>query len=176
MKKLKYSSPFYSRDYFSKNILPNSTFAGRKTIGQQVPFKQHDDLEILLIRQGEGMVTVNATQFPIRRGALFCFSPYHFHKLDINKGEKLELSECHVNSGVYFYISACPYFKAQPQELPYPPLYAELDEEHTAQAEKLIDDIAAECEKKTIRENQTCFFLLMKLFGMMEKFSKTTDI
>lgn len=176
MKKLKYSSPFYSRDYFSKNILPNSTFAGRKTVRQQIPFKQHDDLELLLIRDGTGTVTVNATQFPIQRGALFCFSPYHFHKLDVNKGETLELSECHVNSGVYFYISACPYFKAEPQELPYPPLYAELDEEHTLAVEKLIDDIEYECEKNTIGENQTCFFLLMKLFGIMEKYVKIKDI
>ena len=61
MKKLKYSSPFYSRDYFSKNILPNSVYAGRKSIRQQIPFKQHDELELLLVRRGEGTVTVNGS-------------------------------------------------------------------------------------------------------------------
>lgn len=170
MKKLKYSSPFYSRDYFSKNILPNFIFSGRKVIRQQIPFKQHDELELLLVRQGEGTVTVNATQFPISRGDMFCFSPCHFHKIDVDRGGALEVAECHLNSGLYFYISACPYFRSTPDaDLPYPPLHVKLDPEHTLQAEKLIDAIAAESERVHIQENQLCFFLLMKLFGIMER-------
>jgi len=170
MKKLKYSTLFYSRDYFSKNILPNSINAGRKVIRQQIPYKQHDDLEILLIRHGEGTVTVNAVEYPISPGDLFCFSPYHFHKLDVAKGQKLEVSECRVNSGIYFYISACPYFKpSQSQELPAPRLHVKLNEQRTIQAEKLIDGIGLECQKRKIQENQYGFFLLMKLFGIIEQ-------
>lgn len=172
MKKLKYSTLFYSQDYFSKNILPNSIYAGRKIIRQQIPYKQHDDLEILLIRRGAGTVTVNATEYPVGPGDLFCFSPYHFHKLEVAKGQKLEVSECRVNSGVYFYISACPYFNpSRPPELPSPRLHIKLDESHAMQAEKLIDEIGLECQKKNIQENQPCFFLLMKLFGIIEQYA-----
>ena len=173
MKKLKYSSPFFSRDYFSKNILPSTAFSGRKTIRQQVPFKQHDELEVLLIRRGKGTVTVNATEFPISRGDMFCFSSCHFHKIDLDRGEKLEVSECHINSGLYFYISACPYYQSTPDEdLPYPPLHVKLDETHTQKVEALIDEIAGECEREDIQNNQLCYFLLMKLFGIMERYAE----
>ena len=176
MKKLKYSSPFYSRDYFSKNILPNSVYAGRKSIRQQIPFKQHDELELLLVRRGEGTVTVNAAQFPIRRGDMFCFSPCHFHKIDVDRSGALEVSECHINSGLYFYITACPYFQSTPDaDLPYPPLHVRLDEPDTRRTELLIDDIAAESEKTDVRDNQQCFFLLMKLFGIMERTAEKNE-
>ena len=102
MKKLKYSTPFYSRNYFSENLLPAKVWAGRKSVQQQIPFTQHDDLELLLIRKGEGLLTVNERDYPLSRGMLFCFSPHHFHRLSLPKGHTLEVSECHVNSGVYF--------------------------------------------------------------------------
>lgn len=175
MKKLKYSSPFNSRDYFSENLLPSEVYAGRKTIRHQIPFTQHDDLELLLIRKGEGTLTVNASQFPLSRGKLFCFSPHHFHKLSLPKGHSLEVSECHVNSGVYFYITACPYYNKAGRVPPNPPLCANLDENSCLRAENLFDEIARESANKaiTIGENQDCFFLLLKLFGMLEKYEIT---
>ena len=172
MKKMKYSTPFYSRDYFTKNILPHSVLADRKTIRQQIPYRQHDDLEMLLIREGAGIITVNAVEYPISRGDMFCFSPYHFHRLDVLRGDTLEVSECHVNSGLYFYISACPYFiPPDSTKLHYPHLHVHLDETRTRQTEKLIDEISQECERKKIQENQSLFFLLMKLFGIMERYA-----
>ena len=104
---------------------------------------------------------------------LFCFSPHHFHKLTLPRGHTLEVSECHVNSGVYFYITACPYFIADAQTVPYPPLLAILDEAHVLAAEELMDQISGESEQKAVKiaENQNCFFLLMKLFGALEKFA-----
>lgn len=173
MKKFKYYNPFYGRNYFSENLLPSEVFAGHKTIRQSIPFTQHDDLELLLIRQGEGTMTVNAVDYPLSRGMLFCFSPHHFHKLTLPRGHSLEVSECHVNSGVYFYITACPYFIADKQTVPYPPLLAVLDEANTHKAEALMDQISGESESKavTIAENQNCFFLMMKLFGSLEKFA-----
>ena len=170
MKKSKYSSPYYARDYFSKDILPSSIYAGRKTIRQPVPYRRHDELEFLLIHSGTGTVTVNARSFPVSRGSLLCFSPGHFHKLELEKGEKLEISECLINSGLYFYITACPYYKSAAM-LPTPPVYAHLDEERTVQTAKLIDELTALCGSTPITENQPAFFLLMKLFGILEKYS-----
>ena len=173
MKKLKYSTPFYSRNYFSENLLPAKVWAGRKSVQQQIPFTQHDDLELLLIRKGEGLLTVNERDYPLSRGMLFCFSPHHFHRLSLPKGHTLEVSECHVNSGVYFYITACPYFIGDDRTVPNPPLLAVLDEAHTQKAEALMDRVADECEKKSllVAENQSVFFLLLKLFGTLEKFA-----
>ena len=34
MKKSKYSSPYYAKDYFSKEILPSEVYAGQKIIRQ----------------------------------------------------------------------------------------------------------------------------------------------
>jgi len=172
MKKLKYSTPFCSRNYFSENLLPSEIHAGRKTIRQQLLFSQNDELELLLIRRGEGTLTVNTKEYPLSRGMLFCFSPHHFHKLSLPVGHTLEVSECHVNSGVYFYITACPYFIADEKTVPYPPLRAVLDEDHTRKVTALMDQIAAESEKNAkVDENQNCFFLLLKLFGTLEKFA-----
>lgn len=173
MKKFKYVNPFYGRNYFSENLLPSEVFAGHRTVRQSIPFTQHDDLELLLIRKGEGILTVNAAEYPLSRGMLFCFSPHHFHKLTLPRGHTLEVSECHVNSGVYFYITACPYFIADERTVPYPPLLARLDETHVSMAEALMDQITGESTKKTVKiaENQNCFFLMMKLFGLLEKFS-----
>lgn len=173
MKKLKYSRPFNSRDYFSENLLPSEIFAGRKTVRQQIPFTQHDELELMLVRGGQGTLTVNATEFSLSQGSFFCFSPHHFHKLVPQKGSPLELSECHVNSGVYFYITACPYFGAAGKVPLYPPLHAELSPADALRTEILIDEIARECQKKTLTamETQRCFFLLLRLFGILEKFA-----
>ena len=170
MKKRKFSSPYYAKDYFSKDILPTNVYAGRKTIRQPVPYRRHDELEFLLIRGGAGIVTVNARSFPVQRGSLLCFSPGHFHKLELGKGSKLEISECLVNSGVYFYITACPYYQST-AVLPTPPVYAQLDEARTEQTEKLIDNLASLCGAVPITENQPAFFQLMKLFGLLERYA-----
>lgn len=176
MKKLKYSAPFDSRDYFTQNILPTAILADQKTIRKQIPYRQHDDLEILLIRQGSGTITVNAVEYPVTRGDLFCFSPYHFHRLDAVVGDKLEVSECHVNSGVYFYVTACPYYHTEETTaLPYPHLHVKLSESQTRQVEYLLDGIAMESAQKNIQENQSCFFLLMKLFGIVERCAVKPD-
>lgn len=171
MKKRKYSRPYYSRDYFTQEILPNTIRVSKKSIRQTIPFRQHEDLEFLLIRSGEAMVTLNAKDYPAERGCLFCFSPTHFHKLDFSVSTPMEVSECHVNSGVYFYISACPYYESDNTKLPYPPVYARLDEERTQQTEQIIDQLAAMCEKVPIEDNQPAFFLLMKLFGLLEMYA-----
>lgn len=175
MKKLKYSSPFCSRHYFSEGLLPSEVRAGRRTLRQSLPYTQSDDLELVLVRRGEGTLTVNAADYPLSRGMLFCFSSSHFHKLALRRGQALELSECHVNSGVYFYIAACPYFIAENKPVPDPPFMALLDEAQTLRVEALIDQIAAEVERRDIKagENQNCFFLLLKLFGMLEKYQIT---
>lgn len=171
MKKRKYSSPYYSRDYFSKAILPTEVYAGRKTIRQQLPYRQQDEIKFMLVRSGEGTVTVNARSYPVCRGSLFCFCSSHFHKLDMGKGDRLEVSECHVNSGVYFYISASPYYRTNTMDLHSPPVYAQLDEARTVQVTELIDQLSVLCEKTPITENQPAFFLLMKLFGILEKYA-----
>lgn len=170
MKKRRYSSPYLSRDYFSKDIFPHTVYAGRKAIRQPTPYRQHDEIEFLLIRSGEGCMTVNGRSYPAAKGSLFCFSPSHFHKLDINKGSKLEISECHVNTGLYFFLTACPYHEADSAAMPALPLYALLNESLTQQVTGIIDDITAECEKGPASENQSLFFLLMKLFGILEKY------
>jgi len=175
MKKRRYSSPYISKDYFSKDILPSSVHAARKTIRQQLPYRHHDEIDFLLIRNGEGVVTVNGRSYPVRRGSLLCFSPNHFHKLEIRNGDRLEISECHVNSGVYFFISASPYYQATTTEPPTPPVFAQLDEHRTKQASELIDKLALCCEKLPISENQPAFFLLMKLFGLLEKFAEQSE-
>lgn len=173
MKKHKYSSPYLAKDYFSKDILPSTVLAGRKTIRQSIPYRQHDEMEFMLVRSGTGTVTVNAHSYPVSRGSLFCFSPGQFHKLELDKGNRLEVTECHINSGMYFYISACPYYHTDMPDIPTPPIYAHLQEEGTIQVTKLIDELAAECEKTPIQENQSAFFRLMKLFGILEKHAVT---
>lgn len=175
MKKRKYSSPYLARDYFSKDILPTTAYAGRKVIRQNIPYRQHDEIEFVLVRSGEGTVTVNSKSYPISRGSLLCFNPNHFHKLELTKGAKLEISECHLNSGVYFYLSASPYYHSSSTELPAPPLLAQLDETRTIQVTKLIDELTVSCEKTPIHENQNAFFLLMKLFGILETYALTNN-
>ena len=173
MKKSKYSSPYLAKDYFSKDILPSEFYAGRKTVRQSIPYRQHDDMEFMLVRSGSGMVTVNAKEYPVSRGSLFCFSPDQFHKLETEKGSRLEITECHLNSGVYFYLSACPYYYNNTSDIPIPPVYAQLDETRTLQVTQLMDELSVSCEKTPISENQSAFFLLMKLFGILEKFAGT---
>lgn len=170
MKKSRYSSPYYARDYFSKDILPTEIYAGEKTIRQPIPYRRHEDIEFMLVRSGEGIVTVNACSYPVSRGSLLCFSPAHFHKID-PKGSRLETAECHVNAGVYFYITACPYYCSEQSSLPAPSVLARLDEHHTRQAEKLLDELSYVSSKAPITENQPAFFLLMKLFGLLEKYA-----
>jgi len=157
--------------YFSKDILPSQVYVGRKVIRQNIPYRQHDEIQFMLVRSGEGTVMVNAVPFELSRGSLLCLSPGHFHKLDISKGSKLEISECHINSGVYFYISACPYYSTAPSDIPTPPVYAQLDEERTEQVTALMDELTESCRKTPINENQSAFFLLMKLFGILEAYA-----
>ena len=175
MKKSKYSSPYLAKDYFSRDILPNAVYAGRKTIRQTIPYRQHDDLELMLVRSGSGTVTINARSYSVSRGSLFCFSPAQFHKLELDKGSRLEITECHMNSGVYFYLSACPYYCADSSDIPTPPEYAQLNEALTQQVTCLLDELGASCEKTPIHENQPAFFLLMKLFGILEKYSNRAE-
>ena len=175
MKKRKYSSPYLARDYFSKDLLPSRLYAGRKAIRQNIPYRQHDEIEFILVRGGEATATVNATPYELRRGSLLCLSPGHFHKLELPKGGKLEISECHVNSGVYFYLSACPYYQAPPTDTPTPPVYALLDESLTEQVTAIIDELTESCRKTPIEENQSAFFLLMKLFGILEAYAAEAE-
>lgn len=175
MKKTKYSNPYLAKDYFSKDILPTAVYAGRKTLRQSLPYRQHEDIEIMLVRSGSGIVTVNARSFPISRGSLLCFNPTQFYKLDLDKGSRLEITECHINSGLYFYLSACPYYHSDTADVPIPPVYAQLDELRTVHATNLMDELGASCEKTPISENQPAFFLLMKLFGILEKYAAAPD-
>ena len=172
MKKSKYSSPYLAKDYFSKDILPTAVFTGRKTIRQNIPYRQHEDMEFMLVRSGSGTVTVNARSYPVSRGSLFCFSPGQFHKLELDKGSRMEVTECHMNSGVYFYLSACPYYCAKGADVPMPPVHAQLNEALTQQVTRLLDELTTSCEKTPINENQPAFFLLMKLFGVLEKYTE----
>ena len=171
MKKNKYSSPYYARDYFSKDILPTEIYAGQKSIRQSIPYRRHEELELMLVRSGEGTVTVNAHSFPVSRGSLLCFNPSHFHKLEPGKGGKLEISECHINPGIYFYITACPYYKADTAKLPAPPVLAQLDEALTENADRILEQLANIYTHGPVEENQPIFFLLLKLFGILEKYA-----
>ena len=173
MKKRKYSSPYYSHDYFTKEILPSSFRIARKIIRQTIPYRQHNDLEFFLVHSGEGTVTINAKDYPAVRGSFFCFSPCHFHKLDFSPSHEVEVTECHVNSGVYFYVSACPYYHSGSDALPTPPVFARLDEQRTCQAEQLLSQLQTLCENSPIEENQQAYFLLMKLFGLLEQYAQT---
>lgn len=169
MKKTKYSGPYSAKDYFSKEILPDTVYAGRKTVRQNISYQQHEDTEFLLVRSGEATITINARSFPVSRGSLLCFSPSHFHKLEIEKGGCLEVSECHVNSGVFFYLSACPYYVTDPDHVTEPPVYAQLDEARTQQVTEIMDALEETSKKTPITDNQPTFFQLMKLFGILEK-------
>lgn len=175
MKKRKYSSPYLARDYFSKDILPNMVYAGRKVIRQNIPYRHHDEIDFILVRSGEATVTVNSKSFPISRGSLLCLTPSHFHKIELSKGSKLEISECHLNSGVSFYLFACPYYLSEGEVIHTPPTFARLDEPRTLQVTKLLDDLSASCEKTPIGENQNAFFLLMKLFGILETYAAQNE-
>ncbi len=171
MKKSKYSSPYYAREYFSKDILPSEIYAGQKIIRQPIPYRRHDEIEFMLVRSGEGTVTVNAHSFPVSRGSLLCFSPSHFHKIEPQKGSRLEIGECHMNAGVYLLITACPYFHPSADCLPTPPVLAQLSEKETVRTEQLLEELAMVIDKAPVTENQPAFFLLMKLFGLLEKYA-----
>ena len=171
MKKSKYSSPYYAKDYFSKEILPSEVYAGQKIIRQPIPYRRHEEIEFMLVRSGEGTVTVNAHSFPVSRGSLLCFSPSHFHKIDPKKGGRMEIGECHMNPGVYLYITACPYYHPAADQLPTPPIAAQLNEEETRRTERLLEELSIVIDKAPITENQPAFFLLMKLFGLLEKYA-----
>ena len=173
MKKRKYSSPYFGRDYFSRDILPHSIYAGHKTIRQSIPYRRHDEIVFLLIRDGEGTVTVNGHVYPVRRGSLFCFSPHHFHKIDVEKGHSLEVCECHMNTGLYLYVTACPYYPVR-SDVPAPPVFASLDAAGADRTDRLMEDISAQCDKGPVSENQVLYFLLMKLFGILEHYAPTT--
>jgi len=168
MKKSKYSSPYYAKEYFSKDILPSEIYAGQIIIRQPVPYRRHDEILFMLVRGGSGTVTVNAYSFPVSRGTLLCFSPSHFHKIAPHKGSRLEMAECHMNPGVYLYITACPYYRPSADKLPIPPVLAQLGEQETRKTEQLMEDLASVINKAPITENQPAFFLLMKLFGLLE--------
>lgn len=169
MKKSKYSSPYYAKEYFTKDILPSEIYAGQKIIRQSVPYRRHEEIEFMLVRSGSGTVTVNAHSFPVSRGSLLCFSPSHFHKLDLIKGSRLEIGECHMNPGVYLYITACPYYHPSANHLPTPPVLAHLDEAETRRTEQLLDELTTVIDRAPVTENQPAFFLLLKLFGLLEK-------
>jgi hypothetical protein len=175
MKKSKYSSPYYAKEYFSKDILPSDVYAGQKIIRQPVPYRRHEDIEFMLVRSGSGTVTVNARSYPVSRGSLLCFSPSHFHKIDPHKGSRLEMLECHMNPGVYLYITACPYYHPSANHLPTPPVLARLDEAETVRTEHLLDELATVISRAPITENQPAFFLLMKLFGLLETYAVTSE-
>ena len=49
MKKLKYSAPFDSRDYFTQNILPTAILADQKTIRKQIPYASDSGIHALRI-------------------------------------------------------------------------------------------------------------------------------
>ncbi len=167
----KYSSPYLARDYFPRDILPLTLYAGRKTIRQPLPYRQHEELEFLLIREGTGTVTINARSIPVRPGTLLCLSPHHFRKIEPDKGRALEISECHVNSGIYFYVTACPYYTHTDPCVPTPPVCAVLDNALTAHVTTLMDDLGRLCQSTPISENQPAFFLLLKLFGILEEYA-----
>lgn len=171
MKKTKYSSPYYAKEYFSKDILPSDVYAGQKIIRQSIPYRRHEEIEFILVRSGAGGVTVNARSFPVSRGSLLCFSPSHFHKIAPHKGSRLEVLECHMNPGVYLYITACPYYHPSADRLPTPPVLAQLSEEETRRTEQLLDELATVIDRAPVTENQPAFFLLMKLFGLLEKYA-----
>ncbi len=170
MKKRKYTGPYLSRDYFPRDILPHTVYAGHKILRQPLPYRQQDEIMFLLVRGGTGTVTVNGRSFPAKRGSLFCFSPGHFHKIEPSKAQGLEVSECHMNTGLYFFITACPYYPAA-TGVSGPPVYARLDEELTHRTARVMEDIAIQCGKSAVSENQSLFFLLMKLFGIMERYN-----
>ena len=171
MKKSKYSSPYYAKDYFSKDILPSEIYVGQKIIRQAIPYRRHDEIEFMLVRSGTGTVTVNAHSFPVSRGSLLCFSPSHYHKTDPAKGSRLEVGECQMNAGVYLFLTACPYYHPSANQLPVPPVLARLDEANTRRTEQLLDELAGVIDKAPITENQSAFFLLMKLFGLLERYA-----
>ncbi len=171
MKKSKYSSPYYAKDYFSKDILPSEVYAGQKIIRQPIPYRRHEEIEFMLVRSGSGTVTVNEQSFSVGRGNLLCFSPSHFHKIEPAKGSRLEMVECHMNPGVYLFITACPYYQPSADRLPTPPVLALLNEEETRRAELLLDELATIIDRAPVTENQPAFFLLMKLFGLLERYA-----
>lgn len=175
MKKSKYSSPYYAKEYFSKDILPSEVYAGQKIIRQPIPYRRHEEVEFMLVRSGSGTVTVNANVFPVSRGSLLCFSPSHFHKIEPHKNTPLEIGECHMNPGVYLYITACPYYHSADSRPPMPPVLAQLDEAETRRTEQLLDELTMVIDRTPITENQPAFFLLMKLFGLLEKNAVTLD-
>lgn len=175
MKKNKYSSPYLAKDYFSGDLLPSQLYAGRKVLRQNNIYRQHDELELMLVRSGDAVATINAVSYPLTRGSLLCLSPGYFYKVEIPKGCRLEITECHMNPGIYFYLTACPYYCKDSTDVPTPPVFAQLGEALTVQVTQMLDELAASCEKTPITENQPAFFLLMKLFGILEKHAVSAE-
>ena len=71
-----------SENYFSINVY-------ERTSAKNIPVHWHDYYEIEICLGGEGIMTINNKDFPIKRNTLFFITPSDFHSYKITKELKL---------------------------------------------------------------------------------------
>ena len=163
-------SGYYSCKYFTGNILPPVIKISDKTIDRMLFYEQHDEIELLFIRRGIGHIIVNGESHPLRRGIYIWLNPYHFHRIAPDKGERMEVVECHVNTGTYLFINECPYYNSDPINFRDHLYIIQLTEEVLLAVEALWAELLKERRYPDSFSNPASMFLLMKLFGLFGRY------
>lgn len=99
---------YRGKNFFTKDILPQKLLARSFVLEGPRVFKEDEDVVILYVERGRGILTVNNQEYRVEPGVLIVLYPSHIQKLNVTGARKLAGVECVVNIGTLLYMFAIP--------------------------------------------------------------------
>lgn len=102
-------SAYTISQYLENDVTFADVLCGEETLRKPEPPHMHEEVEILFILEGRGLLSVNGVDFPVKAGSMAYLFSFHVHCLSPEKGSCLRFYYCR------FALSALTYFNFSTQ-------------------------------------------------------------
>ena len=100
------STYFTIRNVYAPQLNSNDIKAMKRVLSKASTYRRHDEIKVIIVLQGTGVIDVNGKHTPLKRGTFVTVTPFQFHR--ILPDSTLEFFECHVSIAVFLYIVSSP--------------------------------------------------------------------
>lgn len=161
---------YNSNSYYSKEILPKVKNVGQRIITRPMPYENNDDIELIYIRTGSGILYINESAYRIQHGSCARFLSSDFHKVIPNNGESVVIDYLKINTGTSLFVWSITHEYESMNDFQrgnsFPLM---LDDENAKEFEKIFDKMFVEKKKNSNYLESLMVYLFMELLGRFQR-------
>lgn len=164
------TDPYTGVYYFQDSLRLTDILTGSHTLYQPEQPHLRDEIEMFLITDGEGTLTVNGVDLDLTTGSLAWLFPFHVRALRPKGTAPVTISYCRFSLGMLLYMNISrKYMQMSISALEYAPPVLPLTPEDAGYAGQVLNELIRETEK----QEQDCELMqlscLLRLVALFER-------